>query len=75
MIARIGFVACGMLSLTLALIGAWAAWHDTPPHNAWTLDEPIRTLTDFTPREKLNVSFPLRNTARVPLRILGASAC
>lgn len=75
MIARIGFVACGMLLFALALIGAWAAWEDASPRDAWTIDEPTRTLTDFTPREKMDASFRLCNTARVPLRILGAAAC
>lgn len=75
MTARISFVACNVLFLVLALAGAWTWWEENSPRDAWTLDEPMRTLTDFTPREKMATSFRLRNTSRVPLQILGASTC
>lgn len=61
--------------LLLVLVGAWASWDDTSPRNAWILDDPVRILTDFTPQEKLDLPFRLRNTSRKPLRILGAGYC
>lgn len=75
MTIRIGVGVCGQLLLALILAGAWASWKETSPHDAWTLDDPVRSITDFYPREKLDVSFRLRNRAPLPLRILGASIC
>lgn len=71
----IGFRFCGVLFLVLVLAGSWTWWKETSPHDAWTLEDPVRIITDFAPQEKMDVSFRLRNTARVPLRILGATAC
>lgn len=75
MAMRIGFAACGVLLLVLTLIAVWATWDDASRHDAWILDEPVRTISDFASREKVDASFRMRNTARVPLRILGASTC
>lgn len=73
MTTRINVSVCGLLLLVLA--GAWATWKDIAPREAWILEDPARILTDFTPEETLDVSFRLRNTARVPLRIFGAGTC
>jgi hypothetical protein len=75
MTARIGTSLYGSLLLTLVLAGAWASWEEDSPRDAWALDDPVRSVTAFAPQDTLTVSYRLRNTARVPLRILGASIC
>jgi hypothetical protein len=72
---RIGFSNCGVLLLGIALAGGWASWEKTCPRDIWTLDEPVRIITEFDPQKPLDISFRLCNTAHEPLRILGASAC
>lgn len=73
MTTRIRVSVCGLLLLILA--GVWASRIETSQRDAWTLDDPVRIITDFAPQEKVDVSFRLRNTARKPLRILGAGTC
>lgn len=63
------------LFVALAVVGACLHWETTSPPDAWTLDEPVRTFTDFSTGEERDASFSLRNTAHVPLRIIGASIC
>lgn len=72
---RIGFGVCSVLLIALALVGAWATWEGTSPRDTWILDDPVRIITHFDPHEKSDISFRLHNTARVPLRIVGAAAC
>jgi hypothetical protein len=72
---RIGFGTCSVLFLAFALVGAWASREGASPPDAWILDDPVRIITDFDPHEKSAISFRLHNTARVPLRIVGATAC
>ncbi len=73
--ARIGVSLCGLSLLILALAAAWASREEAAPPYAWTLDEPVRIISDFPPQGELDVSFRLCNTALVPRRILGAAAC
>jgi len=75
MTARIGMSFCGPLLLTLVLAGAWASWEEASSDDAWVLDDPVRSVATFAPQDTLTVSYRLRNRARVPLRILGASIC
>jgi hypothetical protein len=61
--------------LTFTSLGVWVYWETTTPGDAWLINEPERIVSDFDPSEQLDVTFQLRNTARVPRRILGATAC
>jgi hypothetical protein len=61
--------------LAVVLIGVWAYWQQVPPQYAWVLEEPNRILAHFAPRQTVKASYRLRNTANVPLRIVGGSAC
>lgn len=58
----------------VAVVTCVSSW-ETTLYYVWTVDEPIRTLGDFATQEKFETSFRLCNTARVPLRIVGASSC
>lgn len=69
------YVSGGLILLGLFFAGGWAYWDAQASANAWMLDEPERILPDVAPHEQVKVSFRLRNTARVPYRILGAETC
>lgn len=64
-----------LLSLTLAVAAAWVYWKQTPPEDAWVLDESERIITDLVPGEKQQTSFHLHNKGRLPRRILGCQTC
>ena len=66
---------CGGLLVVGLLGGALASYRDAQSPNAWDLDATERIVSDFTPAQEVKAQFRLRNTGKVPRRILGGSIC
>lgn len=72
----IGFCLATSLFIGISFWGGWESWHHRQTAEAWTIQEPTELLLHgVSPGQKVETEFHLTNTSRLPLRLLGCTAC
>jgi hypothetical protein len=69
------WILLSLPSLGLLGAGAWFWWYSDPAGSAWVAEQPEQVANCVRDGREARVSFVIRNRARRPLRVLGASTC